>query len=143
MGPETGPADEERAGSGSLEAGAERRTHLADQRTDLADRRTSLANERTLLAWWRTGLTSLAVALGVGRLLPELATHATRWPFVVIGVGFALYGISFFLYGTRRSGERDPSLVGASGPRADPVLAGLTVAGVLLGVASAVLILTQ
>ena len=87
-----------------------RESRLADdgagRRTDLADRRTSLANERTLLAWWRTGLTALAVALGVGRLLPELAPHETRWPFVAIGVAFAVYGIALFLYGTRRSGDR-------------------------------------
>jgi putative membrane protein len=115
----------------------------ADRRTDLADRRTSLANERTLLAWWRTGLTALAVALGVGRLLPEVAPDATRWPFVVIGVAFAIYGIALFVYGTRRSGERDASLLGASGGGPDRALAALTVAGVLLGVASAILILTQ
>jgi putative membrane protein len=115
----------------------------ADRRTSLAGRRTSLANERTLLAWWRTGLTALAVALGVGRLLPELAPHSTRWPFVVIGVAFAVYGIALFIYGTRRSGERDPTLLGSPGGTADRALAMLTVAGVLLGVASAVLILTQ
>jgi putative membrane protein len=114
-----------------------------ERRTDLADRRTSLANERTLLAWWRTGLTALAVALGVGRLLPEVAHDGTRWPFVVIGVAFALYGIALFLYGTRRSGERDESLLGGPGGAPDPALTALTVAGVLLGIASAVLILTQ
>jgi putative membrane protein len=115
----------------------------AERRTDLADRRTSLANERTLLAWWRTGLTALAVALGVGRLLPEVAPHSTRWPFVAIGVAFAVYGIALFLYGTRRSGERDENLLGAPGGTPDRALAALTGAGVLLGVASAVLILTQ
>jgi putative membrane protein len=113
------------------------------RRTDLADRRTSLANERTLLAWWRTGMTALAVALGVGRLLPELAHHSTRWPFVVIGVAFALYGIALFVYGTRRSGERDGSLLGGPNGASDPALAALTVAGVALGIASAILILTQ
>lgn len=30
-----------------------------------ASRRTYLAGERTQLAWWRTGLTALAVALGL------------------------------------------------------------------------------
>lgn len=113
---------------------------VSDPVDDGADRRTSLANERTLLAWWRTGLTSLAVALGVGRLLPELAHDSTRWPYIVIGVAFALYGISFFVYGTRRSGERDATLLGRSG---DPALTALTVAGVLLGIASAVLIVSQ
>jgi putative membrane protein len=114
-----------------------------DRRTDLAGRRTSLANERTLLAWWRTGLTALAVALGVGRLLPELAPDATRWPFVAIGVAFAVYGIALFLYGTRRSGERDESLLGGPATSPDRALTMLSAAGVVLGVASAVLILTQ
>jgi putative membrane protein len=127
----------------SPEEGVDRRTMLADQRTDLADRRTSLANERTLLAWWRTGLTALAVALGVGRLLPELAPDATRWPFVAIGVAFAVYGIALFLYGTRRSGERDESLLGGPATAPDRALMMLSAGGVVLGVASAVLILTQ
>ena len=33
--------------------------------------------ERTLLAWWRSGLAALAVALGVGRLLPALLDERT------------------------------------------------------------------
>ena len=37
-----------------------------------ATRRTRLANERTYLAWWRTGLASLAVSVGTGRLVPAL-----------------------------------------------------------------------
>jgi putative membrane protein len=45
-----------------------------------ASRRTYLAGERTQLAWWRTGLTALAVALGVGRVVPELSKSAARWP---------------------------------------------------------------
>ncbi|MGZ5314068.1 MAG: DUF202 domain-containing protein, partial [Solirubrobacterales bacterium] len=43
-----------------------------------ATRRTRLANERTQLAWWRTGLTALAVAVGIGRVIPELDPSATR-----------------------------------------------------------------
>lgn len=117
--------------------------HGAEHRTDLAGRRTDLANERTLLAWWRTGLTSFAVAIGVGRLLPELAPDATRWPFVTIGVGFAAYGIALFVYGTRRSGERDESLLGGPAGSPDRSLAMLTGAGIVLGIASAILIITQ
>jgi uncharacterized membrane protein YidH (DUF202 family) len=123
--------------------GSDRRTELADQRTDLADRRTSLANERTLLAWWRTGLAALAVGLGVGRLLPEVTTSSTRWPYVAIGVAFALYGIALLLYGTWRSAERDPHLLGGAGTTTDRALAAITVGGVLLGIASAVLIVAQ
>jgi putative membrane protein len=59
-------------------------------------RRTSLANERTQLAWWRTGLTALAVALAVGK-------GHTQWPYSVVGVAFALYGIALIAYGNARS----------------------------------------
>ena len=38
-----------------------------------ATRRTRLANERTYLAWWRGGLTALAVAFGIGALLPKVS----------------------------------------------------------------------
>jgi putative membrane protein len=65
-----------------------------------ASRRTYLAGERTQLAWWRTGLTALAVALGVGRVVPELSGSAERWPYVIAGVGFAIWGIVAIAYGT-------------------------------------------
>ena len=50
-----------------------------DEARDAA-RRTRLANERTYLAWWRTGLTTLAVSVGAGRLIPELS-QGPNWPF--------------------------------------------------------------
>ena len=81
------------------------------------DRRTSLAGERTLLAWWRTGFTAIAVSLAVGRVLPVLAPHSTRWPYVVIGVGFGLYGIALIAYGTRRIATLNAEIgVPAAGP---------------------------
>ena len=55
-----------------------------------ASRRTYLAGERTQLAWWRTGLAALAVAIGVGRVVPELDNSVTRWPYVIAGLGSAL-----------------------------------------------------
>ena len=66
-----------------------------------AIRRTRLANERTYLAWWRGGLTGIAVSLGVGALLPELS-DSSRWPFVVLGIGFALLAVLFIVYGVHR-----------------------------------------
>jgi len=57
-----------------------------------ATRRTRLANERTYLAWWRTGLTAFAVSIGAGKLVPALATGAT-WPYIAIGIGFAIVGV--------------------------------------------------
>ena len=53
-------------------------------------RRTQMAGERTQLAWWRTGLAALAVALGVGGVVPQLDPTATKWPYVVAGVGIGL-----------------------------------------------------
>lgn len=73
------------------------------QRTDLASERTVLALERTVLAWWRTALASLAVALGVGRLLPELSDDRTTWPYVALGIAFGLYSFGLFAYGGVRS----------------------------------------
>jgi inner membrane protein YidH len=70
-----------------------------------AIRRTRLAAERTELAWWRTALTSIAVAVGVGRVVPELSGTATEWPYVVVGVGFAIYSVALFSYGSARSRE--------------------------------------
>jgi putative membrane protein len=72
-----------------------------------ATRRTWLANERTWLAWVRTGLTATAVALALGKVVPELARAHTRWPYVVIGVGYAVLGVALTLYGFQRRREVD------------------------------------
>lgn len=108
-----------------------------------ATRRTHLAGERTQLAWWRTGLTALAVALGVGRVIPELdQSSTTRWPYVVAGVGFALWGILAIAYGSVQRGALEKALregrfyEGAAWP-----LRTLAVGGVVLGLLSALLIL--
>lgn len=44
---------------------------LAEDRTDWAEDRTILANERTFAAWIRTGMGSLAVALGLQALFRD------------------------------------------------------------------------
>ncbi|MEX2105317.1 MAG: DUF202 domain-containing protein [Solirubrobacterales bacterium] len=107
-----------------------------------ATRRTYLASERTQLAWWRTGLTALAVALGVGRVVPELDPSATRWPYAVAGVGFALWGILAIAYGTAHRAAMERAL--AEGRFLDPApwpLRILSVGGVALGLLTALLIL--
>jgi|SRR6185312_10467617 len=131
----------ERSGPG----GDERRTALADERTAMAGERTSLAGERTLLAWWRTGLTAIAVALGVGRLLPVLAPHATRWPYATLGIGFTLYGIALFVLGTRRMGVFDRAVRSGDGERSaeDRILVFLMGAGTILGLGTLALIVAQ
>lgn len=107
-----------------------------------ASRRTHLAGERTQLAWWRTGLTALAVALGVGRVVPELDKTATRWPYVVAGVGFALWGILALAYGSHQRTAMEKALrEGRFLESGTWVLRTLTVGGVALGLLSAALIL--
>jgi putative membrane protein len=114
---------------------------MAMEETEDAAARTRLASERTQLAWWRTGLTALAVALAIGRVVPELADSSSQWPYTAIGVGFALYGIVLIAYGTARARQLDIALSrGGSVPAHGSLLSALTVAGIGLGVATAVLI---
>ena len=67
-----------------------------------AFRRTHLANERTYLAWLRSGLTAVAVGLGVAKILPDLADAGTTWPYVALGTGFCLLGILMMAVGIQR-----------------------------------------
>ncbi len=97
-----------------------------------AIRRTRLANERTYLAWWRGGLTGLAVALGVGALLPELA-EGRRWPFLVLGVGGGILAALFIGYGVHRFREVERALArGGFAPLDIRVAALLGALGVVL-----------
>src|SRR3954470_18543228 len=75
-----------------------------------ASRRTWLASERTVLAWLRTGLTATAVALGVGKVIPDLRSGGATWPFVVLGAGYAVLGVLIVLYGLRRGREVDRAI---------------------------------
>lgn len=105
-----------------------------------AARRTRLANERTYLAWWRTGLTSLAVALGVGKLVPGL-TDSNHWPYAVIGGGFAALGMVCIGYGARRAREVDDAVAaGGYVPMDDRLATLMALAGVLLGVLTFLLV---
>ena len=107
-----------------------------------ATRRTRLANERTELAWWRTGLTALAVALGVGRVVPELNNTAVRWPYVVAGVGFAIWGILAIAYGSRRGARVERVLDRGRFPASEGWMRpALAVGGIALGALTAILIL--
>ena len=108
-----------------------------------ATRRTRLANERTYLAWWRTGLTSFAVSLGAGKLVPALTDEA-RWPYVAVGIGFALLGVAFVAYGFLRQRQVERAVARGEYMRPDErVLGVLTVAGVLLGVALLVIVVAD
>lgn len=108
-----------------------------------ATRRTRLANERTYLAWWRTGLTTFAVSVAAGKLVPELSSGAA-WPFEVIGIAFAAVGLLFIAYAYLRQKRVEEALDrGDYAPfetRAALVFAAL---GVLLGIATITVIIAQ
>jgi putative membrane protein len=107
-----------------------------------ATRRTRLANERTYLAWWRTGLTSFAVSIGTGKVVPAL-TKQPRWPYVVVGVGFALLGVAFLSYGFARQRMVEEAIRRGEYVRPDERLLGaLAAVGALLGLATTVLVIS-
>jgi len=64
---------------------------MSEQTAVDATRRTRLANERTFLAWWRTALGTLGLAVGVGKILPEV-TEGDHWPYVALGLVLAVTG---------------------------------------------------
>lgn len=97
-----------------------------------------------MLAWWRTSLTAIAVGVGIGRLLPELAPGSVNWPYAALGVAFSLYGIALFVVGTYRLGILDRHLGNEPGRTSrDWALACLMAVGVLLGIGAVVAIVAQ
>ena len=107
-----------------------------------ATRRTWLANERTWLAWVRTGLTATAVALAVGKVVPELANTPTAWPYQALGAGYAFLGLLMVAYGFVRREEVDRAIErgGYRSPNSR-VLAGFALIATVLGLASVVTLL--
>jgi uncharacterized membrane protein YidH (DUF202 family) len=103
-------------------------------------RRTWLASERTWLAWWRTGLAAAAVAVGVGRVLPEI-TDGAQWPLQALGAGYALVALWVLLAGGLRQRQVDAALAAGRYHRLPPgLVTALTVAAVALAALTLVLI---
>jgi putative membrane protein len=122
---------------------AERPPTRFDEAGD-ATRRTWLANERTWLAWVRTGLTATAVALGVGKVVPDLAHAHHRWPYTALGVGYAVLGALLVLYGFQRRREVDAAI--QTGRYVSPdawAVAGFAVLATVLAGGSAILLLVS
>ena len=108
---------------------------------DDATQRTQLASERTQLAWWRTGLAAIAVSIGVGRVVPALDDSTIRWPYTLLGVAFAFYGIALIWYGNLRGIAATRAVSEAR--FAYPSMAVSTVLGVMgaiLGLATAIVV---
>jgi putative membrane protein len=116
---------------------------LVHEQTVDATRRTHLASERTYLAWWRTGLTSLTVGIGAGRLVPALTSGAT-WPYTIAGAGYALLGVLCIGYAAHRRREIERALErGGFVAPDDRVIAVMTLLGASLGLLVLVIVLVR
>jgi putative membrane protein len=116
---------------------------MAESLGDIVDatRRTHLAAERTYLAWWRTALTAFAVSIAVGKVVPELAGGASIG-YELVGVGYAVVGISFLGYGFHRQRRQEIALKeGRFESFPTSVALVLALAGVALGAATIVVVL--
>jgi putative membrane protein len=106
-----------------------------------ASRRTHLAAERTLLAWLRTGLTVLAVAVGIGKIVPDLAGQSNGTAWAVLGGAYAVLGAGVVIYGFWRARELDRAIrVGKWISLKDGAMWTIAGVSVVLGIATAVLI---
>jgi inner membrane protein YidH len=102
-----------------------------------------MAAERTWLAWWRTALAATAGALGVGRLAPSLLQVAA-WPYVVLGCSYAAIAISLLVIGASRQRKLHRTLAtGEPAPVSFALVAAFTLAGALLAVMTAVVVVAQ
>ena len=105
--------------------------------------RTSMAAERTWLAWWRTALAATAGALAIGRLAPEVLDTAPG-PYVALGCGYAALAISLLVFGALRQRRLERAVIdGEHVPLPFRLVAGFTVAGVLLAIFTVVLVGAQ
>lgn len=81
------------------------------------------------------------MAVGVGRVVPDLSGSRTEWPYVVAGVGFALWGILAIGYGSLHQAAIERALDEGRFPRSRGwPLTALTVSGLGLGLLTALLI---
>jgi putative membrane protein len=113
---------------------------LSFDETRDATRRTRLANERTYLAWWRTGLTSIAVCLGLGRIVPGVS-NVTKRPYELVGAGYGLLGLAFIAVGHFRLRNVEVALRrGEFHHLQDQLLGVLIAAGAVLGAATVALV---
>jgi len=112
----------------------------ADPQTSDVTRRTYLAAERTWLAWWRTGIGTSAVAIGVGRIVPEL-THSSRWPWRVLGVAYGVIAVAVLVLGGIRQQRTAEALRrGSYSELSSPLVMYLTAAAVVVSLAAVVLV---
>ena len=82
---------------------------MSDAEVADVSRRTRLAAERTWLAWWRSGIAATAASLAVGAFAPDLI-EGSKWPYVILGIGYAGLAVSMFVMGEVRKRAVDRAL---------------------------------
>jgi hypothetical protein len=88
-------------------------------------------------------VTCLAVSFGAGRIVPALNDQA-RWPYAVIGAGFAILGVAFMWFGARRQREIHAAVRrGEFAELDDRITNALTAAGAVLGIGVLILVLVD
>jgi putative membrane protein len=113
------------------------------QPADDVTRRTLLAAERTWLAWWRSGIAAATASVAVGGVVPELVDGG-RTPYVLLGVGYAaLAALVFALAAVRRRAVQRALERGGYESVGESWVLGLTVAAMLLALATLVVIVAQ
>jgi uncharacterized membrane protein YidH (DUF202 family) len=109
-----------------------------------AGRRVRLANERTYLAWGRTALAFFALALAVGRIVPELEKVGNRWVFELVGCGYAALGVFVAVYGLHRHRAVDDAIGrGDFVTPSSPVLIAISFLTAIVGAATFVLVIVK
>jgi inner membrane protein YidH len=102
-----------------------------------------MAAERTWLAWWRTALAATVGALAAGRLAPEVLEVAS-WPYVVLGVGYAVLAVGLLLSGADRQRHLQEAIDrGEEAPLSFERIAAFTLGGVFLALMTIVLVIAQ
>jgi hypothetical protein len=83
------------------------------------------------------------VSFGAGRIVPELSGGAS-WPYALIGAGFGVLGVAFIAFALIRQRSVDEALRnGRYAPFDDRAAVGFTVAGLLLGLATILVVIFQ
>ena len=75
-------------------------------------------------------------------MIPDLNSTASRWPYTLVGAGFAVYGVALIAYGSSRARQVMDAL--SRGQFSEPgagAITAMTIAGGVLGIATLALIL--
>ena len=103
-------------------------------------RRAQMAAERTYLAWWRTALATVAMALAIGRVLPDVVNAGATWPYLMVGGAWGLLSVAIAVYAAVRQRQLRRAIdEGVYAQPHDAAVLVLGAGGVVLVAASALL----